>query len=48
MCHIFEGREMNTGFGLGNLKAKDHFEELGVHGRIILLFWIRTGTSGRL
>jgi hypothetical protein len=33
---------MHTGFGLGNLRGRDHIENLGLGGRIII-----NGTSRR-
>jgi hypothetical protein len=30
------GREAYTGFWRENLRVKDHFEDKGIHGRIIL------------
>jgi hypothetical protein len=52
--------EMFTKFWLKSLKGRDHSEELGVDGRIILMdlreigrvwigfMWLRTGTGGGL
>jgi hypothetical protein len=36
-CRLYGGRgEVHTGFWLGNLRERDHFEHIGVDGRIIL------------
>ena len=40
MQHVWGGK-MYTGFWWGNLKERDHFEDLGVNERIILR-WIFT------
>jgi len=39
MWHVWETEEVHTEFWWGNLKEKDHFEDLGIDGRIILQ-WI--------
>jgi hypothetical protein len=36
MWLVWGKREMHTGFWLVNLKERDHLEELGTYGRIIL------------
>ena len=36
MWHVSGRSEMYTGFWCGNLKERDHLEELGVDGSIIL------------
>jgi len=36
---IWERAEICTGFWLGNLRERDHLEDLGIDGRIIIL-WI--------
>jgi hypothetical protein len=36
MLHIWGKGEVYTGFGWGNLRARDHFEDPGMGGRIIL------------
>ena len=36
MWHVWETREMCTGLWWGNLKERNHLEDLGVDGRIIL------------
>jgi hypothetical protein len=43
-----EGRGIFIGFWLGNPKGRDHLEDLGVGGRIILrwILWIQ-GSMGR-
>jgi len=38
-CGMHGTREMHTIFWLENLKGRDHFEDLGTDGRIILK-WI--------
>ena len=34
---------MRTGFRCGNLREGDHFEDLGVFGRMILKLAVRSG-----
>jgi len=34
--HLWWGLEVHTGFWLGQLRDRDHWEDLVVHGRIIL------------
>jgi hypothetical protein len=34
---IYWRRETHTGFWLGNLKERDHLEDLGANGRDIIL-----------
>jgi hypothetical protein len=41
-CSTHEGGEVFTGFWVGGLKVRDHWEDLGLGGRITLR-WI----SGR-
>ena len=36
MWHIWEIGEVHTGVLSGNLRARDHFENVGVDGRLIL------------
>jgi hypothetical protein len=36
MWLVWGKREMHTGFWLVNLKERDHLEELGTDGRIVL------------
>jgi hypothetical protein len=36
MWHVRETGEVRTGFWWGDLSKRDHFEDLGVDGRIIL------------
>jgi hypothetical protein len=36
MCHGWETGEVHTGFTSGDLKERDHSEDLGVGRRIIL------------
>jgi hypothetical protein len=36
MWHVLETEEMVTGFWWGDLKERDHLEDIGVDGRIIL------------
>jgi N-acetyl-beta-hexosaminidase len=40
MTHI-GGEELYEGFWLGSLKVRDHWEDLGVGGRIILKWTLR-------
>jgi hypothetical protein len=35
--HVAGGGEVHTGFGCGDLRERDHLEDLDIHGRIILL-----------
>jgi hypothetical protein len=39
MWHVWETGEVHIGFWLGDLSERDHFEDPGVHKRIILK-WI--------
>jgi hypothetical protein len=41
MWYIWGRRELHRGFWWGNLKEKDHLENLGVDGRIILTHKMR-------
>jgi hypothetical protein len=50
-CGTYGGAgEVHTEFWWGDLKEKDHLEELGVGGRMILKWifqkWARIGTGG--
>jgi len=35
-CSIYGGEEVYTGFWWGTLRERDHFEDIGVDGRVIL------------
>jgi len=59
MWHVWETGELHTGLLWGDLKERDHLEDLRVDARIILrwifqkrawtgLVWIRIGTGGGL
>jgi len=37
VCGVNGGRETHTGFCYGNLKERDHLEDLGVSGRVLKL-----------
>jgi len=39
MSHIWETDKVHTGFWWGDLREKDHLEDLGIGGRVILK-WI--------
>jgi len=47
MWHEWETREVRTGFWWGDLKEREHFEDLRLDGRIILNGSSRSG-MGRL
>jgi hypothetical protein len=38
MWHVWETGEVHTGFLWGDLREREHLEDLGVDGRIILKF----------
>jgi hypothetical protein len=46
MWHAWKGREIHTEFSLGNVKKREHKEELCVDRRIILK-WILKKWDGR-
>jgi hypothetical protein len=35
-CSMYGGMRMHTKFRLGSMKGRDHLEDLGIDGRIIL------------
>jgi hypothetical protein len=37
MWHVWGRREMHAVFWWGNLKARDHSEDLGMDGRILMV-----------
>jgi hypothetical protein len=39
MWHVWETGEVHTGFWWGDLRERDHLQDLGIDGRIILK-WI--------
>ena len=39
-------RELHTGFWWGNLRERDHWEDLGIDGRIILTFIFKKWAGG--
>jgi len=39
-------RELHTGFWWGNLRERDHWEDVGVDGRIILKFLFKKWDGG--
>ena len=41
MWHAWETGEMHTGFWWGNLKDRDHIEDIGLASRIILKWMFR-------
>jgi len=47
MWHIWETGKVHTGFWRGDLREKDHLEDLGIDGRVILK-WIFKKWDGGL
>jgi len=48
-CSTYRGRgEVYTGFGWGNLRERDHLDEPGIDGRIILRWIFRKWDVGAL
>jgi len=45
-CSTMGRREVYTGFWRGNLKERDHLENLGVDGNIILMWIFRKWNGG--
>jgi hypothetical protein len=39
MCHVWEIKEVHTGFWCRDLRERDHLEDLGLH-RGTILKWI--------
>ena len=46
MKHVWEKGEVHKRFWWGNLRERDHFEELGVDGRIKLKFIFKKWNGG--
>jgi hypothetical protein len=44
--HVFVGEDVYTGFWKGNLRERDHLEDPGVDGRIILRWIFRKWYGG--
>jgi len=44
-CNMYEGGEVHTGFWWGNLRERDHLEDPGIDGRMILS-WIFSKWDG--
>jgi len=41
MWHVWETEEVHTGFWWGNMRERDHLEDPGVDGRIMLRWVFR-------
>jgi hypothetical protein len=41
MWHVWRRRETHTRFWWGNLRERDHFEDLDIDGRIILKWTLK-------
>jgi hypothetical protein len=56
MWHVWGTGDVRMGFWSGDLRERDHLEDIGIDGRIILkwtfkkwddgLMWLRIGTGG--
>jgi hypothetical protein len=45
-CSTYGKKEVCTGFWWGNLRERDHLEDLGIEGRIILRWILRKWDVG--
>jgi hypothetical protein len=46
MWHIWETGKVHTGFWMGDLREKDHLEDLGIDGRVILKWLFKKWDGG--